>query len=134
MRTYVFDAGPLLAFLENKSGVSRVDELIQEAIRGRCRILMSAANFGEVHVLLVQHHGLQRALQIMSAVGQLPIELHDVTPQRSLRAAEVKTKYKLYYLDAFAAALAFEHKATLVTGDSDFRSLGHGFPILWLRA
>jgi predicted nucleic acid-binding protein len=49
-------------------------------------------------------------------------------------AAEVKAKYKLYYLDSFAAALAFEHKGTLVTRDSDFRRLGHSFPVVWLKA
>jgi len=46
----------------------------------------------------------------------------------------VKAKYKLYYVDSFAAALAIEHKATLVTSDSDFRKLGHGFPVVWLKA
>ena len=70
----------------------------------------------------------------MSVVGPLPIELHDVTPQRSFRAAELKVKYKFYYIDSFAAALALEHKATLVTGDSDFRKLGHDFPIMWLKS
>jgi predicted nucleic acid-binding protein len=57
----------------------------------------------------------------------------DSTPQRALRAADIKSKYELYYVDAFAAALAIEHKATLVTSDSDFRRLGHSFPIVWLK-
>jgi predicted nucleic acid-binding protein len=39
----------------------------------------------------------------------------------------------MYYADSFAAALAIEHKATLVTSDSDFKKLGHGFPVLWLK-
>jgi hypothetical protein len=38
-----------------------------------------------------------------------------------------------WYVDAFAAALAIENKATLVTSDSDFRKLGHNFPIVWLK-
>jgi predicted nucleic acid-binding protein len=50
-----------------------------------------------------------------------------------MSAADVRVRYKLYYADSFAAALAIEKKATLVTGDSDFRRLGHGFPILWLK-
>jgi predicted nucleic acid-binding protein len=50
-----------------------------------------------------------------------------------MSAADVRVRYKLYYADAFAAALAIERKATLVTRDSDFRCLGHGFPILWLK-
>jgi hypothetical protein len=28
---------------------------------------------------------------------------------------------------------AIEQKATLVTGDSDFRKLGHVFPVIWLK-
>jgi len=46
----------------------------------------------------------------------------------------MRVRYKLYYANAFAAALAFEYKATLVTSDSDFRRLGRGSPILWLKA
>ncbi|PYY15590.1 MAG: hypothetical protein DMG60_17260 [Acidobacteria bacterium] len=40
----------------------------------------------------------------------------------------------MYYADSFAAALAMEHKATLVTSDSDFRKLGHSSPVLWLKS
>jgi len=57
----------------------------------------------------------------------------DATPQRAFRAAEVKSKYKLYCVDSFAAALAVEYKATLVTSDSDFCRLGHDFPMFWLK-
>ncbi len=57
----------------------------------------------------------------------------DATVQRCCHAAEIKAKYKLYYADSFAAALAVENKATLVTSDSDFRRLGHSFPTLWLK-
>ncbi len=57
----------------------------------------------------------------------------DATPQRAFKAADLKAKYKLYYVDSFAAALAIEYKATLVTSDSDFRKLGHGFPVVWLK-
>jgi hypothetical protein len=68
------------------------------------------------------------------AVSSLPIEMLDVTQQRSFGAAEVKFKHKLYYADSFAAALAIEHKATLVSSDSDFRKLGRGFPVVWLKS
>jgi predicted nucleic acid-binding protein len=69
----------------------------------------------------------------MGAVHPLPINFLDATPGRAFQAADVKAKYKLYYLDSFAAALAIEQKATLVTSDSDFRRLGHDFPIVWLK-
>jgi predicted nucleic acid-binding protein len=51
----------------------------------------------------------------------------------SERPLRRKARYKLHYADSFAAALAIEHKATLITSDSDFRKLGHDFPVVWLK-
>ena len=93
---------------------------------------MSAVNYGEVYSSILRQHGQDRALATMSAVRPLPLELMDATPQRATHAADLKAKYKLYYVDSFAAALAMEHKATLVTSDSDFKKLGQGVPVMWL--
>lgn len=133
MKTYVFDASALFAFLQRKPAANKVNELLKEAMRGRADILMSAVNYGEVYGGILREHGPDRALATMSAVHPLPIRRIDATPERAFRAAEVKSKYRLYYVDSFAAALAVEHKATLVTSDSDFRKLGHGFSIFWLK-
>jgi predicted nucleic acid-binding protein len=134
MRTYVFDAGAILAWLLDKPGVLRVRRLIDEATRGHSQIVMSAINFGEVYGALLRAYDVDRASGMIRALQPLPIEFVAVDRQGALSAAGVKVKYRLYYADSFAAALAIERKATLVTGDSDFRRLGHGFPILWLKA
>ena len=134
MKTYVFDASALFGFLQTKPGANKVNELLKNALRGRADILMSAVNYGEVYGGILREHGLDRAVATMSAVHPLPIRLMEATPQRAFRAGDVKYKYKLYYVDSFAAALAIEYKATLVTSDSDFRRLGHGFPTVWLKA
>lgn len=133
MKTYVLDASALLAFLAEKPE-SKVDECFREALRGRAQVLMSAANYGEVYSKLLREHGRDQAQATLTVIHPLPITLEDVTPQRAIQAAEVKLKYKLYYVDAIAAALALEYKATLVTSDSDFRRLGHSFPIAWLKS
>jgi predicted nucleic acid-binding protein len=134
VKTYVFDASALFAFLQKKPGASKVSELLKEAMRGRAAIFMSTVNYGEVYGGVLREHGHERARATMGAVHPLPITFVDATPQRAFQAAEVKAKYKLYYLDSFAAALALEHKGTLVTSDSDFRRLGHSFSIVWLKA
>jgi predicted nucleic acid-binding protein len=133
VKTYVFDASALYVYLQDKPAANKVNQLLKEAVRERAEILMSAVNYGEVYGAIQREHGPDRATAIMSAVQPLPIRLLDATPQRALRAADVKTKYKLYFIDSFAAALAIEYKATLVTSDSDFRKLGHGFPLVWLK-
>jgi predicted nucleic acid-binding protein len=134
MKTYVFDASALFVFAQDKPGASKVEELLTEARRGRARVLISAVNYGEVYGRILRDSGPEAALTAVQIVSPLSIEMLDVTPQRALRAAEVKARYKLHYTDSFAAALAIEHKATLVTSDSDFRRLGHDFPVVWLKA
>ena len=134
MKTYVFDASALFAFLRDRPGASKVEELLKEARQGRAQVLMSAVNYGEVYGLILREHGPEQALMAVQAMSPLPIAVLDATPQRACKAADVKAKYKLYYVDCFAAALATEHQATLVTSDSDFRRLGHGFPVVWLKA
>jgi len=133
LRSYVLDASALISFLEDKAGAQKVEELLEQARRGNARVLLSSVNCGEVYLKILRDHGQEHAIRTISAVSRLPIEIQDATTSRSFHAAEVKNKYKLYYIDAFAAALAFEHKATLVTSDSDFKKLGHNFPVLWLR-
>jgi predicted nucleic acid-binding protein len=134
MKTYVFDASALFAFLRDRPGASKVEELLTEARRGRARVLMSAVNYGEVYGKILRDSGPAQAVTAVHAVSPLPIEVLDATSPRAFRAADVKAKYKLYYVDSFAAALAIEHKATLVTSDSDFRKLVHAFPVVWLKA
>ena len=133
MKSYVLDASALFALLQKKPGAAKVNELLKDAIRKRSQIFMSAVNHGEVYGAILREYGQDRARATMSAVNPLPIEIEDVTSQRAFHAAEVKAQYKLYYVDSFAAALALERKATLVSSDSDFRCLGYGFPILWLK-
>lgn len=129
MKTYVFDASALLGFLQGKPSAAKVGALLKEAVQGRANILMSAVNFGEVYGIVLRERGADAVQTMLSAVRPLPIRLIDATPERAVQAASVKTKYRLYYVDSFAAALAVEYKATLVTSDSDFRKLGHG--VVW---
>ena len=133
MKTYVLDANTLYVYLQDKPAANKVNQLLKEAVRERAEILMSAVNYGEVYGAILREHGPDRAAATMSAVQPLPIRLVDATPQRAVHAADVKTKYRLYYVDSFASALAIEYKATLVTSDSHFRKLGHGFPVVWLK-
>ena len=134
MKTYVLDASALFAFLQKKPGANKVNDLLKDAVHGRAAIFMSAVNYGEVYGGILREHGPERARATLSAVHPLPIGFVEATPQRAFHAAEVKAKYKLCYLDSFVAALAVEKKAMLVTSDSDFRRLGHSFPILWLKS
>lgn len=133
MNAYVLDSNALLAYVQERKGAQRVAQLFKSALRAETEILMSAVNYGEVYGSVLREGGPERALAGLSLIRPLPIRFVDATADRALRAAEVKTKYKLYYADSFAAALAMEYNAKLVTSDADFRRLGHNFPIAWLK-
>ncbi|MGD0567985.1 MAG: type II toxin-antitoxin system VapC family toxin [Candidatus Sulfotelmatobacter sp.] len=133
MKSHVLDASALFIFLQEKAAAHKVGELLKEAMHGRADILMSAVNYGEVYGRILREYGQDRAIATMSAIQPLPIRIMDATQQRAFRAAEIKAKHKLYYADSFAAALAVEHKATLVTSDSDFRRI-NAVPVLWLKS
>jgi predicted nucleic acid-binding protein len=48
-------------------------------------------------------------------------------------AADFKARFKISLADAFAAALAKEKKAELVTGDPEFKPLEKELKINWLK-
>jgi len=132
--SYVLDSSALLAYVDEGKNGEKVAHLLKSALRGDGEVFMSAVNYGEAYGVMLRERGSERAIAALSLVGQVPIRVLDATAERALRAAEVKARYKLYYADSFAAALAVEYDAKLVTSDSDFRRLGHNVPIVWLKA
>ena len=61
-----------------------------------------------------------------------PIEFHTADRRLADVAAGFKARFKISLADAFAAALAKERKAELVTGDPEFRALEKEIKIRWL--
>lgn len=62
----------------------------------------------------------------------LPIEFHAATRALEDRAAIFKAAHRLSLADAFAATLAKEKKAELVTGDPEFKKLEKDVKVHWL--
>jgi ribonuclease VapC len=48
------------------------------------------------------------------------------------QAAEYKAQYSISYADCFVLASALEHKAAIVTGDPEFKKVGHLVEIIWV--
>jgi PIN domain nuclease of toxin-antitoxin system len=61
MKTYVFDASALFAYLQKTAGASKVNELLKETIRGPARVLMLAVNYGEVYGKILRDYGPDQA-------------------------------------------------------------------------
>jgi len=129
-RRYVLDANALIAFLEERRGaVEKVRHLLVQALRQDSPLLMSAVNWGEVFYIAWRRHGESQARKTEADLQQLPIVVMPVDRERATRAGGLKQRHGLGYADAFAAELAMERGAWLVTADPEFAKVGKSLSI-----
>jgi predicted nucleic acid-binding protein len=129
-RRYVLDANALIGLLEDRPGTAtKVRRLMEEAFRNDRLLLLSAVNWGEVFYIAWRNNGEGRAREAESKLQQLPIAVIPADLERASRAAALKQKHNLGYADAFAAELAIERKAWLVTADPEFSKVGRGLSV-----
>jgi predicted nucleic acid-binding protein len=125
MRRYVLDANALIGLFEGREPASgKVRHLVAEAVRLELPLLMSAVNWGEAFYIEWRHHGEAKAREVEAYLHRLPIAVIAVDLDRATRAGAIKQKHNLGYADAFAAELAIERGAWLVTADPEFSRMG----------
>jgi predicted nucleic acid-binding protein len=125
LRRYVLDANALIGFFEDRPGAAtKVRRLMEESFRQDLPLFLSAVNWGEIFYITWKLHGEAQAREAEAKLRQLPIAVIAADLDRATRAAALKQKYALGYADAFAAELAIERSAWLVTADPEFAKLG----------
>ena len=134
MKRVVLDASALMTFFEDRPGAIKVQDLLARAADGKCQLLMSVVNWGEVYYSVWRAKGPGVAHKVLSEIAQLPINLVDTGYELTKRAAEMHADRKLPYVDCFAAALAADRKASLATSDKDFARVESQIRILWTTA
>jgi len=129
----LLDAWAVLAWLQEESGHLRVDALIRKARNKEVNLSMGIVNFGEVFYRYAKTKGIEEAKRVERAFRTLPINIIAPVEERLvMRAAHIKAQYPISYADAFAVALAEREKATLVTGDADFKRIEKIIKVEWL--
>jgi predicted nucleic acid-binding protein len=124
-RRYVLDANALVGLFEDREGTAaRVERLLQEGQRQNAPLLMSTVTWGEVFYIVWKRHGENQARATQTTVADMPIVFVGVDFDRATRAAALKQNHKLGYADCFAAELAIERGAWLVTADPEFAKVG----------
>lgn len=93
---------------------------------------MTEVNYAEVKYITVRKDGRKRWERVAAELPVLPIEFEPVSRRLADVAANLKARYTISLADAFAAALAKEHHAELVTGDKEFIPLQDLLKIQWL--
>ena len=129
---YVLDSFALLAYFQAEAGGAKVKDILKQAKMGEVVTSLSLINLGEIIYITGRKLSNDRAKEILLDILLLPIQLAEVTMDRVLAAAQIKTQYPISYADAFAVALAQELNATIVTGDPEFKQVESIVKLSWL--
>ncbi|MHC1728393.1 MAG: type II toxin-antitoxin system VapC family toxin [Syntrophobacteraceae bacterium] len=129
----VLDSYALIAFFEDEHGAGQVHDLLIKAEKSGEKLLMSVINLGEVWYSIAQGYSERTADEKLREIHEMSIEIVNADWALTRRAASFKARGKIAYADCFAAALACERRAKLVTGNPEFKLLEDEVKIFWIR-
>lgn len=130
--TFVLDSFAVLSLLGREPGSEDVAKLLRLAHEEKARVLMTWVNAGEVAYVVERRWGSERMHSALAMMEATALEIVPVERELALMAAHIKAGHAIAYADAFAAALAQNAMATLVTGDPEFKLLKGILDIHWL--
>jgi len=129
----VLDSFALIAYFGDEPGAEMMETLLVSAGRKDQPVFMTDVNYAEVKYSILKKDGADAWAEAVKILPGLPIDFHSTTRALADTAADFKARFKMSLADAFAAALAKEKKAELVTGDVEFQPLEREIKILWLK-
>ena len=129
---FIFDSHALLKFFQKEKGHEKVTQLLEETRKTGEAKYINAINLGEIIYSTKREFGDQKKLEVLANIERLNFTILPVPNNLIFQAAEYKAQYALSYADCFALASAMESKATLVTGDPEFKKIEHLVGIVWI--
>lgn len=117
MNRVVLDSYAVLALLENEAGSNAVEEYI---IDEETDVYLSVISLGEIYYILLRRKGLKVAEELVRGILiDESLRIVEASWPKVKEAATIKARGGLSYADSFVIALAAEHGAVLVTGDTE---------------
>jgi len=93
---------------------------------------MSEINLGEVYYMTIRSLGLDPAKHRLEQFFELPVQVISPSSDTILSASEIKAEYAISYADCFAVVTAIQYRASVITGDPEFKKVQHLVNIEWL--
>ena len=132
---YVLDSSAILRYLDGGVGSDRVAEIIKNHMAGRCEAVICSLHWGEVAGQICKRRGARVMESVLSRLSAFGFELVPADAERSVRAALIKVKRQIPYVDAFGVELAAESAdRVFVTADFDFKPASRDVKIEFLPA
>jgi predicted nucleic acid-binding protein len=132
-KSIVLDSWAVIAYLEGEASAKRVADHIADAHEEHIPLFMSVVNAGEVWYIIAREASVSDADRSIKELRHLGIGFVDADWPLAHEAGGFKSKYKMSYADCFAAALAKQKNALLLTGDFEFKQVEAQIAIDWLK-
>ena len=130
---FVLDTFALLSYLQDETGAARVQTLLENAAKQKCRLCISIINLGELLYSIERREGVAKTQDVLGLIRQLPLEIRPADEEAVFAAAHVKASHTLSYADSFAVACAIQEHATVLTSDREFESVASLISVEWLQ-
>lgn len=122
MVTYVLDSSAVLRYLDGEAGADRVSEIIKGHLAGGCEAVISSVHWGEIAGQVCKRRGRAALDMVLSRLAAFGIPVAPVDADRAVRAALIRLKTTIPYVDAFGVELAADSRERVfVTADFDFK-------------
>jgi ribonuclease VapC len=128
----LFDSHVLLKFFQKEPGHEQVARLLEHAHRARAKKLICAINLGEIIYITKRAFGDEKKIEVLAHIERLGFIVLPVPNNIIFQAAEYKAEHSISYADCFAFATAMDQKASIVTGDPEFRKVEHLVNVVWI--
>ena len=129
---YVFDSWAILSYFQNEPTAEMVENIIADAHEYDIPIFMSVVNAAEVWYIKARRSSPPNADTAIRELRQLGIHFVDAHWELAQEAGRFKAKNRMSFADCFAAALAKNRRASLVTGAREFKHVESEVTISWL--
>lgn len=132
LSSYIFDSHALLKLFQQEKGYEKIVRLLKEIERAKTARYINAINLGEIIYITTREFGVQKKIEVLASIERLGFTVLSVTNQLIFQAAEYKAVYSISYADCFVLASAVQQRATIVTGDPEFKKVEHIADIFWI--
>ena len=128
----IYDSFAILKLFQKEKNYHKVARLLEQDLRRKEAPLLQIINFGEIIYRTKKDFGEEAKLHAIRNVISLGLRIIPVSDSLVYAAAELKGSYAISYADAFLLATALREKATIVTGDPEFKKVQSLSPIEWI--
>lgn len=119
---FVLDTSAFLALRSDEPGADRVEDLLVQARRNRCRLLASFMTRMEILYIVWRAESEEGARQALRLLDSFAMQWVSCEPNILGIASRIKAAGGLSVADSWIGATAIAHDATLVHKDPEFES------------